>query len=1021
MANAIEWQNRVDHWHNELSRHFSLPIGVLEIEGFTTFEQLTVQQAASGPFYPMPSGTPWGAKWEYCWFRTSLTLPPTAAGRRIVLRVDAGDEGAIYVNGIHAGAKDWGRPELTLTCDGQPGTTYDILVEAYAGHGIRECGGGPAPLDREIVPEPPATQCIVAPCSIAIWEEEVYQLWLDVHMLWQLSRLLDRESLRAAEIIQALRDFTVVVDFELPYDGFLATVREARKLLAPLMACVNGSTAPEFTAFGHSHIDVAWLWPLRETDAKCTRTFASQLALMDEYPEYLFLQSQPYLYWIMKRRYPELYERIKDAVARGQWIPDGGMWVEADTNITGGESLIRQFLHGKRFFLKEFGVNNELCWLPDVFGYTGALPQIMRGCGMKYFSTQKIYCMYNGGDPFPYTTFTWEGIDGSEVLASLHFDYNSQTDPESILNRWNERRQKVGIYSRLFPFGWGDGGGGPTRTHLEFVRRARDLEGVPRTTMAGPIAHFTDLERRGYPADRYVGELFYQAHRGVMTTQAKTKKGNRKSEFALREAELWGAAASVLTEIAYPLVEMDLAWKQVLLNQFHDIIPGSSIHRVYEEAEAGYARTMETAEESAAQALGALTDDSNAMTIFNSLGWPRTALVALPEGVEGARNINGELLPVQQVEGETLVEVAVPACGWTTVSPSAEASDLANTLRVDIQLLENELLRVEFNTTGEIISIFDKESHRELARGLCNSFRMYKDVPRWSDAWEIDETYKDTPLALPTTATFEVIDSGPLVATLRVRRSLHDSTMTQDISLRRGSRRVDFVTTVDWHERHKLLKVNFPVEIHANEALHEIQFGHIARPNHASRQFDADRFEVANHKWTALLENNRGCAVLNDCKYGVNVLGNSINLTLLRAPLAPDMTADQGVQQFTYAFYAWNGCLADSALVTEGYELNVPLMTASGSAGERSLFSVDASNIIIETVKPAEDGSTDIVLRLYEAMRMATRCTLTTSMQFASAMATNMLEQGDDALPLQNGAIALDFRPFEIKTIRLTI
>jgi alpha-mannosidase len=866
MANEVEWQSRVEHWHKELPRHFTRTLGTLEMEGFTTFDQLTVQQAAAGPFQPMPQGTPWGAKWEYCWFHTSVTLPPEAAGRRIVVCLDAGDEGAIYVNGVHAGARDMGRAEMTLTQQGQPGACYDILVEAYAGHGARECGGGPVPLDREPVPEPPARQCMVGENSFRIWEEEVYQLWIDVHMLLQMSRMLDQESLQVAEIIQGLRDFSIIVDFEVPHDEFLATVREARERLAPLLACVNGTLAPEFIAFGHSHIDVAWLWPLRETEAKCTRTFASQLALMEEYPEYRFLQSEPYLYWIMQQRYPELYDRICAAVARGQWIPEGGMWVEADTNIISGESLIRQFLHGMRFFHDEFGVKNELLWLPDVFGYSGALPQIMRGCGIKYFSTQKIYCMYSGGDPFPYTTFTWEGIDGSEVLASLHFDYNSQTDPEALINRWQERRQKVGIYSRLVPFGWGDGGGGPTRTHLEFLRRSIDLQGLPRTRQDSPLAHFYELERRGYPKDRYVGELYFQAHRGVQTTQAKTKLGNRKSEFALREAELWGAAARALTDFAYPMSEIDLAWKQVLLNQFHDIIPGSSIHRVYEEAEASYAQVIETAEEAAAQAVGTLTDASAALTIFNSLGWPRTELVALSEGFVAARSAAGALLATQSVDEEVLAEVTVPACGWTTVTPADAPAEVANTLRVDTQLLENEVLRVTFNDTGEIVSLYDKEAGRELSAGPCNRFGMYKDVPRWSDAWDIEETYKETPVALPTTATFEVVTAGPLLATLRISRTLHHSTMTQEISLRRGSRRLDFATTVDWHERHKLLKVDFPVTIHANEALHEIQFGHIARPNHASRPFDADRFEVTNQKWTALLENNRGCAVLNDCK-----------------------------------------------------------------------------------------------------------------------------------------------------------
>ena len=1019
MATDIEWDSRIDRWLRELPQHFYLPLGEVALVGLTTFDQLTVPEVLAREMAAMPAGTPWGAKWEYGWFRGTVTLPEAAAGQRIVLDANVGGESAIYVNGRHAGAKDFGRVHLTLAMRGEPGAEYDILVESYGGHGGRPCGGGPVPLDREKVPEPPAQQEQVGTTTFGIFQEDVYQLWIEVKMLDQMSRQLEAESLRVAEIKQGLRDFSVLMDFELPPEEMRQTVRAARERLRPLFACVNGTTAPDFFAIGHSHIDVAWLWPLRETEAKCTRTFASQLALMDEYPEYRFLQSQPHLYWMMKQKYPDLYARMREKVANGQWIPDGGMWVEADTNVTGGESLIRQFLYGKRFFREEFGVDNEILWLPDVFGYSGALPQIMRGCGVKYFSTQKIYWSYNGGDPFPYTTFTWEGIDGSAVLASMHNDYNSLVWPEDILQRWKDRRQKVGLSSRIIPFGWGDGGGGPTRDHLECLRRLHDLEGLPRTKQAPPIAYFHDLEQRGYPNDRYVGELYFQCHRGTLTSQARTKRGNRKSEFALREAELWAAAAGALAGFAIPRPALDAAWRQVLLNQFHDIIPGSSIHRVYEEAEAGYARVLAAADEITAQATERLTDQSPALTVFNSLAWPRTALVALPQEMDAAADAAGNALPLQEVGTRKMVEVTLPACGWTTLHPAGAVPAVANTLTAGARLLENALLRVEFNERGEIVSLYDKTARRELAAAPCNSFHMYKDVPRWFDAWDIDQTYQDTPVALPETATITVVMTGPLVATLRVTRKLHQSTVTQDISLRRDSRRLDFTTTVDWHERHKLLKVNFPVRIHANEALQEIQFGHLARPNHYSRQFDIDRFEVAQQKWTALTEGNRGCAVLNDCKYGVNVLGNSINLTLLRAPLAPDMTADLGIQQFTYAFYAWNGCLAESELVQEAYELNAPPLTAFGAAGERSLFRLDAANIVIETVKPAEDDSGDIIVRLYESLRMATDCTLTTTLPASAAMQTDMLENDEAPLAIRDGAVPLSFRPFEIKTIRL--
>ncbi|MBN1977337.1 MAG: alpha-mannosidase [Anaerolineae bacterium] len=1022
MSLTLEWRHRIDRWREELPRHFYRPLEIVEFSGFVTTDQLTAKEASRGDFYPMPAGTPWGAKWEYGWFKGDVLLPEQAAGHRVVLKVDVGAESAVYLNGASAGAVDERHREITLAVSGVPGAEYEVLLEGYAGHGPRVSHAGPTPPGRKTVPEPPPAQCVVGESSFGVWEEDIYQLWLDLETLWQVRENVDQELLRVAEIDAGLRDFTTTVDFELEREQMLETVRACRERLKPLLACVNGSTAPTLFAFGHSHIDVAWLWPLAETERKCVRTFSTQLALMEEYPEFKFLQSQPHLYRMVKTHYPDLYERVQAAVRAGQWMPDGAVWVEPDTNISSGESLTRQFIHGKRFYRDEFGVECEMLWLPDVFGYSGALPQIMRGCGVRYFSTQKIFWTYHGGDPFPYNTFTWEGIDGSEVLVHLHNDYNSHTDPVSVIQRWNERVQKGSISTRLFPFGYGDGGGGPTRDHLEFLRRERDLEGVPRVKIASPIAYFKDQEAMGWPAARYVGELYFQAHRGTYTSQARTKRGNRKSEFALREAELWGVVAQALKGFAFPGAEIDEAWKAVLLNQFHDIIPGSSIHRVYEEAEAAYAGVIDAAGRVAQEAMASLTDDSQALTIFNSLSWEREALVALPEGWGGAADAAGAPLPCQSVDGRARVEVMVPACGWTTLHLDREPRFLErNPVSVAPDLLENDVLRVTFDECGRIVSIWDKEAVRELAAGPCNDLRMYKDVPSRFDAWDIDSMYTLTPVALDEPAQIEVVAAGPLFATLRVTRRLHDSTLIQEITLRRGSRRVDFHTVVDWQESHKLLKVNFPVAVHADEAVHEIQFGHIRRPNHASRPFDADRFEVASQKWTALVEENHGCAVLNDCKYGVNVPGNAINLTLLRSPLAPDMTADKGRQEFVYAFYTWNGSLFESPLVREAYDLNVPVTNAAGAAGSRSLFSVAAPNVIAETVKPAEDRSGDIVVRLYESKRAATRCTLFTSLPVAGAVQTDMLENELEELALNDGRVDLDFRPFEVKTVRLKL
>ncbi len=1022
-----EWRRRLDCWRGVMPRLFYRELGTLDLQGFCTMEQLTAAQAEKGKFQSMPVGTTWGAKWQYAWFRGNVTIPKTAKGERIALRLDTGGESAIFVNGVAIGARGWSDREITLTRKARGNEKLHILVESYAGHGPTECGGGPCHHGREMVPEPAARQTQVATSTFGIWEEEVFQLWLDVETLTQfLDHNKDKETLRAAEVGDALKQMTLVVDLELPRAEMLQTVREGRKLLQPILAARNGTSAPGMHAFGHSHIDVAWLWPLQETERKCCRTFSSQLALMDEYPEYRFLQSQTHLYQMTKKLYPALYSRIKKAARKGQWIPDGGMWVEPDTNVTGGESLIRQFIHGKRFFREEFGVNSRLMWLPDVFGYSAALPQIMAGCGIDYFSTQKIFWNYNGGYDFPHNWLWWEGLDGTRVLAYIHNDYNSRTNPECTLPRWHERVQKDGWHkARLMPFGHGDGGGGPTREHLEFLRRQKDCQGLPKCRQAAPAAFFDAMmrspDRQKIPV--WLGELYFQAHRGTYTSQARTKKGNRLSELGLREAELWGAAAAWLAKTAYPLARVDKLWKDVLLCQFHDIIPGSSIHRVYEEAEAMHAAVIRDAQAMADKSRRALGRRSTkALTVFNSLSWERDALIELPAGFTAVQDAAGNALPAQKIGKRTFVRTpALPACGWLTLHQAARKQPVKTAVRATPNSLENEFIKLTFNAAGEITSIIDRSCNGEMAASPCNAFKLYKDVPSWFDAWDIDSPYKFQPVALRGKATIQVVANGPLVATLRLTRQINQSELTQEITLRAGSPRVDFRTRINWQESHKLLKVNFPVRVRSDDALHEIQFGHIRRPAHDSTVYDAAQFEVCHQKWTALAEEGRGAAVLNNCKYGVDVEGHSINLTLLRSPLAPDMTADKGVQEFTYAFQCWNDKpFRDAGIVQSGYDLNVPATVQTGDSGTASLFAVDAANVIIETVKPAEDGSGDIVVRLYEAMRTATHATLSTSLPARRATVVNMLEQKQGDAGLRNGQVALDLRPFEIRTLRFS-
>ena len=1000
-----EWTDRLAHWIQTLRQEFYEPLGEIALEGMTTMDMLSPQEAERGAFAPMPAGTPWGRTWEYAWFRGEIALTPEASGQTIVMDIRTGGEATLFVDGEAFGTRraEWVGEAHHYLCDqvltrcARGDERFHLLLEAYAGHDYPEsplggCATGPvrpgdyAPRDES---EPRQR---VGRTTWGIWHEEAYQLWLDVTTLRDTLASVDPASLRAAKIEEALEAFMLGVDFEQERPARLADYARARKLLAPALAARNGSTAPAFYAVGNAHLDICWLWPYRETQRKVARTFAQQIRLMELYPEYRFLQSQPQAYLVCKELYPALYARIREKARTGQWIADGSMWVEPDTNMTSGESLIRQIVHGKRFYREEFGVDCELLWLPDTFGYSAVLPQILRGCGVKYLTTQKIFWTYNGSDRFPYHYFTWVGMDGSEVTSFLHMDYTSRTDPATVAGRWRDRVQRRDLTRFLLPFGYGDGGGGPTRDDIEYIRREADLEGIPRVRIESPVRLFEDCAAEGAPKNRYVGELYFQCHRGTYTTQAAIKRGNRKSELALREAELWCAAAG-----EYPLAQLDRCWKDVLFNQFHDILPGSSIARVYEEARAKYDAVLRETDGMIRRALAHFTA-GDGETWFNSLPWTRRALVWTREGYAFAD---------------------LPPCGATS-RVDRTLPDRPVTARMDGAgvVMENGLLRIRLNERGEMTECTDAAGRARIS-APGNVLRLYKDVPRKFDAWDIDSMVEASPAQMDGESRIELIECTPFVCRARVTRSFSHSQLEQVISLTAGRAQVDFETTVAWHERHRLLKAAFPTGIHAEEGINEIQFGYVRRPTHRSRPYDADRFEVCNHRYTALCDEGRGAAVLNDCKYGVSMLGDEIALTLLRAATCPDLHADQGEHRFTYSYYVWDGPLLTSGVVQAGYELNVDVQHAQGRCEDFSLASCDRGNVIIETIKQAEDGSGDVILRVYESLNAACHARLTLGLPATSALECDMLERELRPLGLQNGQLELDFRGFEIKTLRL--
>lgn len=1044
---SSEFKDRLDHWIHTLQNDFYEPVGKLSWEMFTTMDELSLEEATTRKYTPVEPGFTWGHTWEYGWFRTSITIPECCKGKRVNLDVQADGEATIFVNGKSFGTHraEWVHVphhyivDNYITTNACPGETYTIYMEVYAGHyfpDYRRCATGPVLPGSYTDPKTEGARLTLGNSTFGIWNEAAYQLYLDVETLRQIHSLEPETSLRAAKIAEALEKFTLLVDFEQDREARMVDYIKAREAIRPAMEAVNGSSAPEFFCVGNAHLDLAWLWTFAETRRKTARTFAQQLRLMGEYPEYRFIQSQPISYEMCRKKYPELFERIKAAIAKGNWIADGAMWVEPDTNMAGGEALIRQLLHGKRYYKEEFGVDSEVLWLPDTFGYTGALPQVLKSCKVKYLVTQKIFWTYNDGEAFPYHYFNWEGIDGTQIVSFLPTSYVYRTDPAEMADVWRKRSQVRDIENFLIPFGYGDGGGGPTRDDIEYIIREKNLEGTPKMTMCSPKEFFEYMDKKhGKPVNTYKGELYFTAHRGTYTSQAIIKKLNRKNELALRDMEIWGVTAAS-RGYEYPLAKADELWKKLLFYQFHDILPGSGIERIYQEVEAESLKLNEIADRIISDEFTVLSDNKNGVSVWNSLSFERTETVTLPKEFEGgAVTADGSIIPVTKCGNEYKATVSIKPFSRLSLFPVDCVQNEKAKQKADVRqnrasitssekgfILENSKLKATVNHRGEVISFIMKNSGREyVPEGSCmNRFRMFKDVPRAFDAWDIDSHYEksEVPGAYDISVKPGNIEGDEV--TLEVTGRIGQSAYTQAIVLSAEAERLEFRSKIDWKELHRLLKISFPTGINAINGINEIQFGFVERPAQRSQDYDKDRFEVCNHRYSALCDNAHGFAVLNDCKYGISMNDGELALTLLKSASSPEMRADNRVHTFTYAITAWEGSFAESNALYEGLALNVPARISTGTGEDFSLAAVDSKNIIIDTIKPAEDGSGDIIIRMYEGMKMDTSACVTSMLFSGNVYSCNMLEEVEEQLNALNGKLDLHFRPFEIKTIRIT-
>lgn len=1023
---TLEQEARVKMWLDVLQKRLYTPVEIMSFSYFETEAHLTPEQAmAQETWRDIRQGEAWGKEFGYGWFRARLHLGNWADGRRVVMHLNLGGEATLFLNGTVFGSRraDWMPVPHHYDVDNwlekseALGETPELLAEVYAGHDrppeVGEATAGPVAASWHWLHNQAPGRTTLGACTYGIWNEEAYHLYLEAKVLWDLWKNLPAESLRRDDAGQALVKFSKALDFTLEGDAFAENAQAVRQLLQPYLACQNGSTTPHIYAIGHSHLDLAWFWPVEETERKCARTLAAQIRHMDEYPAYKMMQSQPALYEMVRTHYPALFQKLKEKAASGQLIPEGAMWVEPDTNIPSGESLIRQILYGKRYFREEFGVDSRLLWLPDAFGFSAALPQIMKGCGVDYFSTAKVFWAYNGGDPFPYNYFRWKGNDGTEIPSFIiMLNTTCLTDAATLIQRWHDRRPQEGLRSILLPIGYGDGGGGATRDHIEQVLLLGDCEGVPKITFESPCDYFENAAETCPAVPTYVGELYFQAHRGTYTSQAKMKRYNRRSESALRDAEFWSAMALLQSGRPYPTAALEQNWKTLLTNQMHDILPGSAIHRVYARAAAELQGVLTWAEDAANESAAALTTGADGLTVFNALSWARQILVPLPEGWTGC--CGGDGVPLKVQDHHALV--TVPACGVTSIFPApAQPADRDCHFTTAVNLLENRWLRVSINARGEIERILDKETGSEWGAGPMNALHLYQDTPSHYEAWDLESIRNE--VELPEPAKITVTAAGPIYAELKVERVVNHSTLEQWIRLPRESRQITFRTRIQWKERQKCLKVAFPTNIVTDTLYSEIQYGYLKRPNHRTRQFDADRFEVCNHRWSALLEPSRGCGVLNDSKYGISCEGGTMELTLLRAPIFPDETADQGVQEFTYAFLCWNTPFAQSQIVQQAYALNTRVLTAPGSMPTGSFLTVSDPQVVIDCVKKAERPEGGLVVRAYECTGSRRTAAIAPAGTFVACQLTNMLEEPQAQLPMQDGAVTLQFEPFEVKTL----
>ena len=978
---------------------------------------------------------------KHFWFRTSVTVPQEFEGQVLALDIYAFEEGwdavnpqfILYVNGEHIQGLDINHREVILTNNAKAGEVYEIDLHSYTGRTWDKR----LTLNASLVTIDLAARDLYFNLQVPVWSCEK----------------IDEDDKKRIDMLLVLNDAINLLDLRKVFSKeYNESIKKANEFLeVEFYEKLCGHEDYVATCVGHTHIDVAWWWTVAQTREKVGRSFSTVLKLMDQYPEYIFMSSQPQLYKFIKEDYPDIYEKIKEKVKEGVWEPEGAMWLEADCNVTSGESLIRQILHGKRFFKEEFNVENEVLWLPDVFGYSAALPQILKKSNVNYFMTTKI--AWNQFNKMPYDTFMWKGIDGTEILTHFitttdpnqdkkcHFTtYNGILHPGSIKGAWDRYQQKEINDDVLVCYGYGDGGGGVSYEMLETGRRmAKGIPGMPKVKLGNSLDYFKRLEKKvegNKRLPRWVGELYLEYHRGTYTSMARNKRDNRISEQLYESTEKVNSLAMLLGK-EYPAENINKNWENILLNQFHDILPGTSIKKVYDVTDEDYKRIIGSGKEMLADGINYIAENislkNKSVVVFNTLGFDRDDIVEfeVPSDINMPAVLDGnEEIECQLIDDGKAIFFAkgIPANGHKAFEIIEATKSSSTNLTIEKNYIENKFFDIKINEEGNITSIIDKKSNREVLKEgqTANVLQAFEDKPMDYDNWDIDIYYDEKMWLVNDVQHIEVIERGNVRSTLEIKRKFQDSTIIQKVYIYNDIPRIDFDTNIDWKESQVLLKAAFPVDINSNEATYEIQYGNVKRPTHRNTSWDEARFEVCGHKWVDLSEGNYGVSLMNNSKYGHDILDGVMRLTLLKSGILPNTTSDQEVHNFIYSIYPHTGDYKDAGTVKMAYNLNVPLYSKVEEAHEGSLESksslvkVDKDNVIIEVIKKAED-SDELVIRMYECHNMRTNVTLEMISEIESVKECNLMETDISELSKDGNKVSFEMKPFEILTLKVKL